>query len=951
MSESPSAPAHPMPKAYVPADVEDRIYALWEELGAFQPHSNANGKAFVIIMPPPNVTGALHLGHALTMTVEDCLVRWHRMLGEETLWLPGVDHAGIATQNVVEAEIAREGLSRHDLGRDAFLEHVWDWVGRYRPRIEHQLRKIGASCDWSRLTFTLDPGPQRSVRATFVQLHADGKIYRGPRIINWCPRCRTALSDLEVDYEDEPGHLWHVRYGFVDAAGTTDGDGVVIATTRPETIVADVAIAVNPEDDRWRDLSGQRVRVPIPGFDREIPVIADASVEIGFGTGALKITPGHDMLDFEIGERHGLEAITAIDWDGRMSEAAGPYAGMDRDDARRKSVDDLTAAGALVKTEDHPHSVGHCHRCNTIVEPLLSTQWFVDTTELAAQAAAVANDGRMRIVPDRFAKIYLQWIENIRPWCISRQLWWGHRIPAWYCLRCDADAIQVTLPAGGENALPQAGNVTELLAQGVSYATIQAASEITVDASATAIVRLQPPSEDGCPRCKQGPLLQDPDVLDTWFSSGLWPHSTLGWPPETPEQERDLARYYPSSVMVTGYDILFFWVARMVMMGCNNMGGVPPFETVYLHGLVRDAEGRKMSKSLPNSIDPLEAGEQYGMDALRFTLATGSTPGNDMRLADERLEGGRNFANKLWNGARFVLGELSNKTVLPPRLADRDRMTLEDRWILSRLAQLTEHVDRLMSDFHLGEAGRQIYDFLWTEFFDWYVEASKVRLRNNDPSPLPILAHVLDHGLRLLHPLMPFVTEELWHQLNTHLEGRDLGENPSLIMARYPQPDPAWIDQQSDQRFLLIQDIVRAIRQIRADRAVENHRWVEVYVISPGNIAAEQISMLEILARARPLHLVKDRANAPSDQVVTQVLDLAEVVLPLGGLVDLGRERQRLAKKIAETETHLQRVEGKLANAGFRSKAPMEVVVQEERRRDEIRGRLDGLRTRFAELG
>ena len=931
----------PLPKAYDPRAVEDRIYAFWEARGDFAPRTGAAGvKPFTIIMPPPNVTGALHLGHALTTTIEDLLVRWQRMRGAPTLWLPGVDHAGIATQNVVEAELAREGRTRHDLGREAFVERIWQWVGQYRPRIEAQLRKMGASCDWSRSTFTLDDGPQEAVRTTFVNLYRDGKIYRGRRIINWCPRCHTAISDLEVEYEEEVGRLWSVRYPFLDGSG----DGIVIATTRPETIVADVAVAVHPDDERWNALVGRQVRLPIPGIDRTIPIIADAAVTIGFGTGALKITPGHDSLDFEIGERHGLEAIRAIDWDSAMTAAAGPYAGLDRDEARRRAVQDLEATGALVKSEEYGHSVGHCQRCNTVVEPLVSDQWFVHMDDLAAAAAEVVRTGRMRIVPERFTKVYLQWLENIRPWCISRQLWWGHRIPVWYCLRCEAERITLTLRAApGQEGLT--ATAATLAAQGLDYATISARAEsYTIGEGVTPIVRVEPPPADACDRCGRGPLIQDPDVLDTWFSSGLWPHSTLGWPRATD----DLRTFYPTSVMETGYDILFFWVARMVMLSCHNLGGLPPFQTVYLHGLVRDSQGRKMSKSLGNAVDPLMAGEQYGMDALRFTLATGSAPGNDMRLTEERLEGSRNFANKLWNGARFVLSELGTATVAPPQPSDP--LLLEDRWILSRLHRLARTVDTLMRDYQLGEAGRQIHEFLWGEFFDWYVEASKVRLRAGDRSPLPVLAQVLDHGLRLLHPVMPFLTEEIWQRLRPHLQDQTA---EALIVASYPVGEDRWIQDDAERAFDALQEVVRAIRAVRTEKGVAAAHWVETYVVAPDNAAAlqERAGVIEFLARARPLHIVSDRAAAPRDQVVTQVLSQAEVVLPLGGLVDLAAERQRLQKEIDAAEAHLARVTAKLAGDGFRSKAPPAVVAREEERRRDLESRREGLRRRLDALG
>ena len=934
-----------MPKAYEPGTVEDRIYALWEAGGHF--HPRPGGTPFTIIMPPPNVTGALHLGHALTTTIEDLLTRWHRMLGDEALWLPGLDHAGIATQSVVEADLAKEGLSRHDLGRETFVERVWQWVGRYRSRIELQLRKMGASADWDKTIFTLDEGPQDAVRRTFLSLHGQGKIRRGARIINWDPEMRTAVSDLEVEHEETNGHLWHVRYPFVDEQGNESQEGVTIATTRPETIPADVALAVNPKDDRYRDVIGRHVRVPLPGFTRAIPIIADRAVEIEFGTGALKITPGHDQLDFEIGERHELESIRVIDWDGTMTAEAGLYVGMDRDEARARVAQDLEQNGYLIKTEDYVHSIGHSQRSGVIVEPLVSTQWFADMGELAQRAAGVVRDGRMRIVPERFAKVYLQWMDNIRPWCISRQLWWGHRIPAWYCLACDADQIQLSVPGDTPDQVT-AGSAAELQTAGIDYATMRAkATDVAIGEAAKPIVRLEDPALDDCPRCGEGPLIQDPDVLDTWFSSGLWPHSTLGWP----QQTEQLARYYPSQVMETGYDILFFWVARMVMLSLHNMGaetgGAPPFEAVYLHGLVRDADGRKMSKSLGNSVDPLEAAAEYGTDALRFTLATGSSPGNDMKLTDERLEGGRNFANKLWNGARFVIGEIGDEPVGAP--SEELELTLEDRWILSRAHRLCQNVDELLTQFQLGEAGRQINDFLWSEFFAWYVEASKVRLREGDRTPLAVLAHVLDLGLRLLHPYMPFVTEEIWQQLLPRLPetGSDV-----LIAAAYPQGDAAWLNEQAESDFTVLQDAVRAVRKIRADRGVEPGKFIEGYVVDSGASAAlrERGSVIGTLARLRPVHIVDSRSDVTAKEVVAQILGKAEVVVPLEGLVDLEAERTRLDKEIGEAEDYLRRIQGKLSNQGFRNKAPSEVVQAEEQRARETEGRIAALQAERAQI-
>ena len=902
-----------LPPAYDPQAHEEAIYRFWEEGGWFAPaEERAAGpgeearEPFTIIMPPPNVTGALHLGHAITLTIEDALVRWHRMLGEPTLWLPGVDHAGIATQSVVEQQLAREGQTRHDLGRDAFVERVWQWVHRYRSRIEDQARRMGASCDWERSVFTLDDTPRRAVRKTFVDLFNDGRIYRGARIINWDPQMMTALSDVEVEYRESEGHLWHVRYAFVDERGEELAEGVTIATTRPETIPADVAIAVHPEDERWQPHHGRHVRLPLRGFERLLPIVADAAVDPDFGTGALKITPGHDQLDFEIGERHGLEPIRVVDWDGSITAEGGMYVGMDRDDARERIVEHLGEDGYLVETESHLHNVGHSQRSGVAVEPLVSNQWFVDTTELAAEGARVVREGEVRIVPERSTSVYLQWMENIRPWCISRQLWWGHRIPAWYCRVCDAEAI-----IRGDDG------------------------EITIGDDAQPIVGHEDPA--ACPQCGRAELIQDPDVLDTWFSSGLWTHSTLGWPDES----EDLARFYPSSVMETGYDILFFWVARMIMLGCYNIGSAP-FKTVYLHGLVRDAEGRKMSKSLDNVVDPLDKAEQYGMDALRFTLATGSTPGNDMRLTDERLEGARNFANKLWNGARFALGEIARSEAAVGALpADLSGAPLEDRWILSRLEATVANVDELLAQFQLGEAGRQIQDFLWSEFFDWYVEASKVRLRAGDASPLPVLAHVLDCGLRLLHPWMPFITEALWQRL----PNRD-GE--ALIAARYPQPGDGARDAEAEAQFGALQEIVRAVRQTRADYNVQAGRWVEIWVVCAEPLRAAigaAAPAIETLARSRPLHIAASRGDAPSEQIASAVLPDAEVVIPLGELVDLEQERRRLEKELSQVEGRLKGAEAKLANEGFRSKAPAEVVRQAE----DLAGELERQRAALAE--
>ncbi len=892
-----------LPKAYEPSQHESAIYALWEGGGHFQPRGDPRKPPFCIVMPPPNVTGALHMGHALTATLEDTLVRWHRMKGEPTLWLPGVDHAGIATQNVVERELAKEGLTRHDLGREAFLARVWDWAQKTRSTITEQHRRLGASCDWTRERFTLDEGPSRAVRTTFVRLYHDGLVYRGERIINWCPRCRTALSDLEVEHQEHDGHLWFVRYPLLDDRGRPTDEYIVVATTRPETIVADVAVAVNPQVERWRGLVGRRALVPVA--ERPVPIIADEAVDPSFGTGALKITPGHDALDFEIGERHGLPAIVAIGPDGRMNEHAGPFQGMDRFEARQAMARHLAERGLLEREERHRHSMGHCQRCGTIVEPIVSEQWFVRTRPLAEPAIRAVREGRVRIVPRRFTRVYLHWMENIRDWCISRQLWWGHRIPAWYCQDCGAVAV--------------------------------------------------PPREepmrdpDRCPSCRSGRLRQDEDVLDTWFSSALWPHSTLGWPDDT----EDFRRFYPTSVLETGYDILFFWVARMIMMGLYNTGQVP-FRYVYLHGLVRDPHGRKMTKSLGNVVDPLEAIERYGCDALRYVLATGAAPGNDMRLSTEKLEGGRNFANKVWNAGRFVVQALSEhlspgEKVETPSARRRHALALEDRWILSRLHRTVDRVERLLRRFQIGEAGKRLHEFFWGELCDWYLEMAKVRLRRGDASALPVLAYALDTSLRLLHPIMPFVTEALWQRLRPFLAW---AESEALIVAPWPRARRSWLDAEAERRMALAMGVVRAIRNLRAEWRVEPGRWVEAHVASPeAEVLRAVAPALEALARARPLHISSDATAHPEQGVATAVLAGAQVALPLAGLVDVERERQRLRRQLEEAQAEVEGLRRRLSQAEFRARAPAAVVAREEERLALAQERLEGLRRRLQALG
>ena len=883
-----------IPKAYNPAAVEGRVYDFWMGKGYFTPELDPGKEPFVVIMPPPNVTGELHLGHALTAAVEDILCRWHRMLGQPTLWLPGKDHAGIATQWVVEQQLAREGTSRHELGRDKFLERVWQWVGTYGNTIDEQHKRLGASCDWSRLRFTLDPGPSKAVRTTFVNLYRKGLIYRGERIINWCPRCSTALSDLEVEHQELEGKLYFIRYPLAD------GDGyITVATTRPETMLGDTGVAVHPDDARYRPLVGRNVVLPIIG--RVMPVVADLVIDPEFGTGALKVTPGHDPTDFDIGQRHTLPSVTVIGPDGNMTSEAGTHAGQERFLCRESVVKRLEEDGLLEKTEPHRHSVGHCQRCKTVVEPLVSNQWFMEVgrhnvpDSIAGRAYSAVVEKRVRIVPERFSRVYLNWLENIRDWCISRQLWWGHRIPVWYCQDCQGQTVVI-----------------------------------------------EDPNE--CAHCRSKLIDQDPDVLDTWFSSALWTHSTLGWPEDTD----DLRYFYPTAVMETGYDILFFWVARMIMMGLANTER-EPFHTVFLHGLIRDTQGVKMSKTKGNVLDPLELIQQFGTDALRFALTTGTAPGNDLRLGESKLESSRNFANKLWNAARFVIGGLEHAE--PSSMAgwydlpelnthEENFITLsadaprEDRWIVHRLNVTVSSVNAYLIEYQLGEAQRTIYEFLWGQFCDWYIEMAKVRLQAGDPTPSRVLAHVLERTLRLLHPFMPFITEEIWQNLLLRLpkEG-DLPE--SIMVAPYPQPEKGRIDHQADQEMLAITLMIQAIRNARAQLRVPSAQRLEAMVDPNGlrKAVEEESAAICTLARVQPLHILDDAGDRPAaGGAMTLVVEPVVVMLPLGGVVDISAERARCEKELEDSTAGVGRVQGLLDNPDFISKAPEEVVEREQER-------------------
>jgi valyl-tRNA synthetase len=880
-----------MPKAYEPGRVEQKWYQFWMDKGYFTPEVDPDKKPFVIIMPPPNITGEIHMGHAITAALEDIMIRWHRMKGEPTLWLPGVDHAAIAAQVVVERQLATEGTDRHQLGREKFLERMREWVDNCRHTITHQHMRLGVSCDWTRERYTMDEGPSRAVRTTFKRLYDKGFIYRGERIINWCPRCATALSDLEIDHKDLNGHLYYVNYPL---AGNT-GQFITVATTRPETIVGDTAVAVNPDDDRFKKMVGKKVI--LPAVNREIPIVADGAVDSAFGTGAVKITPAHDPVDFEVAQRQGLPLVNILNPDVTMNENAGPYQGMDRYDARKAILADLDRDGLLVKIEDHIHAVGHCQRCQTVVEPIASLQWFVKIEPLAAPAIAAVKDGRIRILPERFTKVYLNWMENIRDWCISRQLWWGHRIPVWYCRDCNEIIVAVETPTA-------------------------------------------------CSKCGSTNIEQDEDVLDTWFSSGLWPHSTLGWPEDT----EDLRYFYPTSVMETGYDILFFWVARMIMMGIENTGKIP-FHVVYLHGLIRDEKGEKMSKTRGNVVDPLGLMEQYGTDALRFALLMGTSPGNDSRLSPEKMEAGRNFANKLWNATRFVVRNLdSGDTAGHIR---RDTLTPEDRWILSRLNRTAATVTRLIDDFQFGEAQRQIHDFLWGELCDWYIEFAKIRLTSGgqSSSPLKVLVHVLEKSLRLLHPYMPFLTEELWQNLKQRLGWL---ETDSIMVTAYPEADDSMTDPAAEAEIEAIIEIIRSIRNVRAQYKVESKRWIEVKIHTDPSLQrtiASYIESVKTLARANPVTFL---AGEPREEAVDSSLVLpltqATVVIPMASMLDLEAEKKRVQKETAQVEAEVGRLESRLQDQAFLTRAPAAVIEKERQKLYTLNDKLEKLRQQSSRL-
>ncbi|MEW5920645.1 MAG: valine--tRNA ligase [Bacillota bacterium] len=874
-----------LPSVYEPEKVEDKIYQFWLDADYFRAPREKGKKTFSVVIPPPNVTGSLHMGHALNNTIQDVLVRWRRMQGFDTLWLPGTDHAGIATQNKVEEHLAAEGLSRHDLGREKFLERAWNWKEEYHARILKQLYKLGVSCDWSRERFTLDEGCSRAVREVFVSLYERGLIYRGNYMINWCTRCHTAISDIEVEHEEKSSMLAHISYPGVGWEGS-----IVVATTRPETMLGDTAVAVNPEDGRYRDLVGRKVLLPL--MNREIPIIADAYVDPAFGSGAVKITPAHDPNDFEIGRRHDLEVVVAIGEDGLITEQMGPYGGMDRYAARRAVLDDLEKGGYLRKIEDYTHSVGHCQRCGTEIEPFFSLQWFVCMQPLAEPAIKAVTEGKISFVPERFTRAYLHWMENIRDWCISRQIWWGHRIPAWYC------------PCG------------------------------------EMIVARQDPSR--CPSCGGEKLEQDPDVLDTWFSSALWPFSTMGWPEQTP----DLQHYFPTSVLVTGYDIITFWVARMIFMSLDFMGDIP-FSHVSVHGLVRDAQGRKMSKSLGNGVDPLEVIDRYGADTLRFTLITGQAPGSDQRFRHENVEASRNFSNKIWNASRYVLMNLEDyrpAAALPPDLQRRDR------WILDRHNAVVARTTELLENYELGEAARVVYDFFWRDFCDWYIELSKLGLYGVEEEARErsraVLFFVLERTLRLLHPFMPFISEEIWQHLPRS------GETAALILAPWPRFAEELVDETARVEMELIMEVIHAVRNLRQEIGLSRGTNSPVVLRAPRRLLPlleEERPFMEKLSWAGEITLRNEDGEKP-EQALSALAGEIEIYLPLQGVLDLDQEIARLQKELQDIETERRKSLAKLGNEQFMQRAPQDVVEKERRKEEECNKKRGKLLLRLEEL-
>ena len=869
---------------YNPKEFEDRIYQTWEEKKYFTPVIDKSKKPYSIVMPPPNITGKLHLGHALDNTLQDMLIRFKRMQGYCTLWVPGEDHASIATEVKVANELAKQGLDKKEMGREAFLKEVWKWTDEYREKIRQQLKKVGVSADFTREAFTMDENLDKAVKHVFVKLYNEGLIYRGNRITNWCPKCQTALSDAEIEYEEQDGYFWHINYPLADGSGALE-----IATTRPETLLGDTAVAVNPNDERFKDLIGKNLILPL--CNREIPIIADEYVDMEFGTGAVKITPAHDPNDYQVGQRHGLAQIRVMDDKGVINELGGKYQGMDRYEARKAIVKDLEEQGLLVKVKPHTHNVGTHDRCGTTVEPIISNQWYVKMESLAKPAIDVVREKKTKFVPERFEKTYFNWMENIQDWCISRQLWWGHRIPVWYCKDC---------------------------------------GEI--------IVAEETPTK--CTKCSSTNLEQESDVLDTWFSSALWPFSTLGWPDKT----EDLEYFYPTSTLVTGYDIIFFWVARMVFSGLHNMGETP-FDTVLIHGIIRDSQGRKMSKSLGNGVDPLEVIDTYGADALRFMLVTGNAPGNDIRYYPEKVEAARNFANKIWNASRFVMMNLDKEIM--NKYADCKEYSLADKWILSKMNTLVKEVTENMDKFELGIALQKVYDFMWTEFCDWYIELVKPVFYGEDEKAKGVVYNVLNTvlvtGLKLLHPVMPFITEEIF----THLTDEE-----TITTSAWPVYDEALDNQEAENQMGYVIEAVKSLRNVRAEMNVPPSRKAKVicYIAEEAKEAFQSGSAyIEKLASASEVEFITDKSVVPAN-AVSVVVKGGELFMPLLDLVDKEKELERLNKEVKKLNGEIERIDKKLNNQGFVSKAPEAVVEGEKAKREKYIEMLEAVKTRIESL-
>ena len=869
-------------KQYDPSSFEDRTYKFWVDNGYFHADVKSDKKPYTIVIPPPNITGQLHMGHALDNTLQDILIRYHRMNGYDTLWLPGTDHASIATEAKIVEAMRKEGITKEDIGREKFLERAWEWKKQYGGRIIEQLKKMGSSCDWDRERFTLDEGCNKAVVEVFNNLYEKGLIYRGKRIVNWCPHCLTSISDAEVEYEDQAGHFWHLKYPFADGSGYLE-----LATTRPETLLGDTAVAVNPDDERYKDMVGKMLDLPI--VHRQIPVIADSYVDIEFGTGVVKITPAHDPNDFEVGLRHNLEVIDVMTDDAHIKEGWGKYSGMDRYECRDAIVEDLKAEGALLEVEDYSHNVGTCYRCGTTIEPKVSKQWFVSMKPLAGPAIDAVKNGETKFVPKRYEKTYFHWLENIRDWCISRQLWWGHRIPAWYCDDCGEITVSRTTP-------------------------------------------------EKCCKCGSTHIHQDPDTLDTWFSSALWPFSTMGWPDET----ADFKKYYPTDTLVTGYDIIPFWVMRMMFSGIEQTGKVP-FNTVLIHGLVRDAQGRKMSKSLGNGIDPLLVIDEYGADALRFTLATGNSPGNDMRFSDDRVKASRNFANKLWNAARFVLmylGDDYDYRGLPKNLL------LEDKWIVSKVNSLAKEVTENLDKFELGIAVQKLYDFIWDVFCDWYIEIAKIRLQGEDENAKndakSVLVFVLTYILKLLHPFMPFITEEIYQAIPHDTE--------SIMISKWCVYDESLNFADDEAQMEKIMTAIRAIRNRRAEMNIPPSKKSKVYIETAESAVFEKgVDFVKRLAYANDVEIAQSYGDLGN--VVTIITDSAKIYIPLGDLVYFEAEKKRLQKELAAAEDKLAFINKKLSNPGFVNKAPEKVVNQNREDAAKLEEKISAIKKSIEEIG